>query len=147
MIKQDNAVSNPLKLDGCSCRALQVTCRVEFSEQSINQLLIYTKKNKSFCCECWKHKILSTCKPCKAILTRFISLMEMETLLNCSDSEAVVATCSRGINKPVADHHLLAISASEYLLNFSLSVNICQRDSIWLTLSVSWDTLLQHADS
>ena len=71
--------------------------------------------------------------------------MEMETLQIWSDSEAVVATCSLGINEPVADYHLLAISASEYLLNFSPSVNICQRRSIWLALS--WDTLLQHADT
>lgn len=84
-----------------------------------------------------KSKTLPTCKPCKTILIHFISLMEMETLQNWSDSEAVVATCSLGINKSVADYHLLAISASEYLLNFSLSVHICQRHSIWLTLPAS----------
>lgn len=71
------------------------------------------------------------------ILIRFISLMEMETLQMWIDSEGVVATCSLGIKKPVADYHLVAISASESLLNFSLNVNKCQSHSIWLTLSVS----------
>lgn len=132
------------------CRAVHFKHCLEkgFSNLSITHL--DKKINKSFLF--WHHggftvksKILSICKLRKTILIRFISLMEMETLQIWSDSEAVVATCSLGINKPVADYHLLAISASEYLLNFSPSVNICQRRSIWLALS--WDTLLQHADT
>lgn len=74
--------------------------------------------------------------------------MKMETLQNWSDSGAVWATCSLGINVLVADYHLLAISPSEYLLiSPPLSLNICQRRSIWITLSVSGDTLLQLADT
>lgn len=34
----------------------------------------------------------------------------------------VVSTCSLAVNNPSADDHLLAISASEYLLNFSPGV-------------------------
>lgn len=72
------------------------------------------KTNKRFC---FDNTVVPTLL-CKTFLIRLISLMEMETLQNWSDSEAVVATCSLRINKPVADYHLLAISASEYLLNF-----------------------------
>lgn len=55
----------------------------------------------------------------KSILMNFITLMEMESLQIWSDSAEVDATCSWGINKPVAGNHLSAICASEYLLNFS----------------------------
>lgn len=49
--------------------------------------------------------------------------MEMETLQRWSDSEAAVATCSPGLKEPAAANHLFVISASEYSLNFSLSVS------------------------
>lgn len=89
---------------------------------------------------CVKSKILSTRKQCKTILTRFISLMEMETLQNWSDSEAAVATCSLRRNKPVPDYHLLVISAFEYLFHFCSSHCQCHEtlcSNTETTLSVS----------
>lgn len=80
--------------------------------------IIDLDKNEQLILFCHGGSTLSTCKQCKIFLIHFISLMEMETFQNCSDSEAVVATCSLGIIKLVADDHLLLISASEYLLHF-----------------------------